>query len=340
MSSEIDHSLTTSVLPDAETEQLQLRLKKLESQLKAQQTRNARYREQAEETFRSVRSAILSLEDDVADELEEFKAAVIDFCERRSNRNLDAMRLSSLLLRAYQAISREPQVPNWLYRHPPRPWTPEPQKQAVQNEFEEELSTERDEFEREERMFAEEEARLWRGGEIQPETSSEVFHQLRAVYIRLARAVHPDKFKEHSQREAATAFMKRVNAAYSRRDGKALFDLEKELKSSALSVPEGKSSRANEISARIAILTEQLSQLKDEMKQLRETQRGRILKSFEKVKKSGISIVEFAAPHLPQLKREMREIAIRLSALNRNEVTQRDFLDWFERRYPPSFIDI
>jgi hypothetical protein len=323
-------------------EEQKVRIKKLESQIKAQQKSNQKFRTKAQETLRIIQSSIKEQTATVLVELESLQVGIVLFSEDESNSDEDSSLLLEVLKDIYETIDQKPLLPEWCSFNPARPWgkpivrdLEKENRISVSNERQRVVEKRQEKIDRiaeNRRRRAENEKKLW-SGEISSSSGGESsLRTLRAAYIRLARAVHPDKVEDPAKRELATAFMKRVNSAYSSGDAKALFELERELVLNPLG-EEKALEQTNELEERVSLLTRQLESLKKELRLLKRSKLGETVESYERALKQGFDVIEFAAPHLPKIKREVSDIRKRLSEARKEKGKIKSFFSWLKRHY-------
>lgn len=114
--------------------------------------------------------------------------------------------------------------------------------------------------------------------------------QLRHTFLRLAEVFHPDKVTDSETQSKHTEIMKELNRAYSDGDFARLLEIEKSLSEgeSIQSQTDDLDILCKQLKHENELLKEQYELLKSELRQVRNTPEGRIVKEYRRAVREGI----------------------------------------------------
>ncbi len=132
----------------------------------------------------------------------------------------------------------------------------------------------------------------------EPETGKidrEEARKIRQTFLRLASVFHPDKLPDESKKADYEEVMKEVNAAYQRGDLARLLEIEKQYNVGEiidLTNVDDLTIRCRQLDRENELLKEQQVSIQKEMKEMKKSQPGQMLKEYQTLKKQGIEPIE------------------------------------------------
>jgi hypothetical protein len=354
------NSYTLSVESSVEgiRKQLEKRIKKLRSQVKSQQKKNEDYRLSAKEIGEKKLRSYTESREQLLSTLNSVREQVIAASANKSFPNEIISELIQMLDGAYLQNGVDPHFPEYFSFSPPRPWgkkidkssskTSDQEKAFFEEMFakggigEEMFGEEEDEDDdlfseamKSQRKKFEEEAKLWRGEE-RGRPKGESATELRKLFISLARRVHPDTISDPNKRRAADEFMKRVNEAYRRGDVHQMLELQSDLENEVFitttSTNFGGDIFSIELQKQVDLLTNQLAELKADLKKLKKTDLGKSLSSEVRMQKKGFITEDYQTVMLREMEEELSELNAKLSQTLSNKITPKIFTKWFHSK--------
>jgi predicted nucleic acid-binding Zn-ribbon protein len=132
----------------------------------------------------------------------------------------------------------------------------------------------------------------------EPETGKidrEETRKIRQTFLRLASVFHPDKLPDESKKANYEEVMKEINAAYQRGDLARLLEIEKQYDVGEiidLTNADDLTIRCRQLDRENELLKEQQVSIQKEMKEMKKSQPGQMLKEYQTLKKQGIEPIE------------------------------------------------
>lgn len=117
---------------------------------------------------------------------------------------------------------------------------------------------------------------------------------MRKLFLKLADRFHPDKIADPQKHQHYTEIMKEVNIAYKSGDFARLLEIEKR-SDEELEIETSENDRdrqCKQLEQEIRILEQQYEQLKDQVRQARNTPQGMMVKEYRKAQREGTDLVE------------------------------------------------
>ncbi|MDJ0552968.1 MAG: J domain-containing protein [Microcoleaceae cyanobacterium MO_207.B10] len=153
---------------------------------------------------------------------------------------------------------------------------------------EEEQSTESDFFGREP-GFDEDYKQIYEQENI---SQSRPNRDLRKLFLKLADKFHPDKASDDESRVYYTEIMKEINIAYKGGDLARLLEIEKEENHEKVKFfPNDINKECERLEIEINLLSQQYEQIKAEVREVRNTPQGNMVKHYRKAKRSGENLM-------------------------------------------------
>jgi predicted nucleic acid-binding Zn-ribbon protein len=119
--------------------------------------------------------------------------------------------------------------------------------------------------------------------------------KIRQTFLRLASVFHPDKLPDESKKADYEEVMKEVNAAYQRGDLARLLEIEKQYEVGEIidfTNADDLASRCKQLDRENELLKEQQVSIQKEMKEMKKSEPGQMLKEYQNLKKQGIEPIE------------------------------------------------
>ncbi len=132
----------------------------------------------------------------------------------------------------------------------------------------------------------------------EPETGKidrEEARKIRQTFLRLASVFHPDKLPDEAKKADYEEVMKEINAAYQRGDLARLLEIEKQYDVGEiidLTNADDLTIRCKQLDRENELLKEQQVSIQKEMKEMKKSQPGQMLKEYQTLKKQGIEPIE------------------------------------------------
>jgi len=116
---------------------------------------------------------------------------------------------------------------------------------------------------------------------------------LRKIFLKLADKFHPDKATEDETRILYTEIMKEINIAYKNGDLARLLEIEREKNQETLNFNNNDSEKECErLGKEIELLSQQYEQVKAELREVKNTPQGNMVKQYRKAKKNGEDFIK------------------------------------------------
>lgn len=132
----------------------------------------------------------------------------------------------------------------------------------------------------------------------EPETGKidrEETRKIRQTFLRLASVFHPDKLPDEAKKVQYEEVMKEVNAAYQRGDLARLLEIEKQYDVGEiidLTNADDLTIRCKQLDRENELLKEQQVAIQKEMREMKKSQPGLMLKEYQTLKKQGVEPIE------------------------------------------------
>lgn len=126
-------------------------------------------------------------------------------------------------------------------------------------------------------------------------TASRPSRDIRKLFLKLADRFHPDRVSDKETREHYTEIMKEINIAYKSGDLARLLEIERQSNTEVeqVDLSQNDQERAcQQVEIEIKLLTEQYEQLKAQLRQVRNTPAGQIVKQYRQAKRAGEDLIE------------------------------------------------
>ncbi|MGD1713687.1 hypothetical protein [Dapis sp. BLCC M172] len=116
---------------------------------------------------------------------------------------------------------------------------------------------------------------------------------LRKIFLKLADKFHPDKATDDETRILYTEIMKEINIAYKSGDLARLLEIEREKNQEKVNFHQNDSEKECErLGKEIELLSQQYQQVKAELREVKNTPQGNMVKQYRKAKKNGEDLME------------------------------------------------
>jgi predicted nucleic acid-binding Zn-ribbon protein len=119
--------------------------------------------------------------------------------------------------------------------------------------------------------------------------------KIRQTFLRLAAVFHPDKLPDESKKADYEEVMKEVNAAYQRGDLARLLEIEKQYEVGEIidfTNADDLTSRCKQLDRENELLKEQQVAIQKEMREMKKSEPGQMLKEYQTLKKQGVEPIE------------------------------------------------
>ena len=119
--------------------------------------------------------------------------------------------------------------------------------------------------------------------------------KIRHVFLRLAAVFHPDKLPDESKKADYEEIMKEINAAYQRGDLARLLEIEKQYDIGEiidLTNADDLTIRCRQLDRENELLKEQQVTIQREMREMKQSEPGQMLKEYQKLRKQGVEPIE------------------------------------------------
>ncbi|NES71937.1 MAG: J domain-containing protein, partial [Okeania sp. SIO2D1] len=120
---------------------------------------------------------------------------------------------------------------------------------------------------------------------------------IRKLFLKLAAKFHPDKADDDHAKEHHTEIMKEINVAYKNGDFARLMEIERHIQTGNtdnISAENGPERACQQLEKEIAVLNQQLEQLKEELREVKTTPEGEMVKLYRKTEREGENFVDLA----------------------------------------------
>jgi hypothetical protein len=152
--------------------------------------------------------------------------------------------------------------------------------------------------------------------------------KIRQTFLRLAAVFHPDKLPDESKKADYEEVMKEVNAAYQRGDLARLLEIEKQYNVGEiidLTNTDDLTSRCRQLDRENELLKEQQISIQKEMKEMKKSQPGQMLKEYQQLKKQGIEPIEELMAEAENNLENMQIIHAFVQSFSEKEITVEKF---------------
>ncbi len=116
---------------------------------------------------------------------------------------------------------------------------------------------------------------------------------LRKIFLTLADKFHPDKASDNETRFLYTEIMKEINIAYKSGDLARLLEIERDKNQETVRFYQNDSEKESErLGKEIELLSQQYEQIKAELREVKNTPQGNMVKQYRKAKRKGENLME------------------------------------------------
>jgi predicted nuclease with TOPRIM domain len=162
-----------------------------------------------------------------------------------------------------------------------------------------------------------------------PQVDPDELKKIRKIFLKLANVFHPDKMLDDDDREYRTEIMKEINQAYKAGDLAKLLAIEKKHDMGETIDRDNENDlvrRCAQIEQENEVLNSQFANLKEEVRQTKNTQEGAIVTEYKKMTKHGLDpIGEMMAETESQIK-IITEMYQFVANFRDRKITVKDFL--------------
>ncbi|NEN91088.1 MAG: molecular chaperone DnaJ [Okeania sp. SIO3H1] len=116
---------------------------------------------------------------------------------------------------------------------------------------------------------------------------------LRKIFLKLADKFHPDKARDNETRVFYTEIMKEINIAYQSGDLARLLEIEKDKNQEKVKFSQNDGEKeCEQLEKEIELLSLQYEQVKSELREVKKTPQGNMVKQYRKAKRQGENLME------------------------------------------------
>ncbi|NEO52439.1 MAG: J domain-containing protein [Okeania sp. SIO3B5] len=116
---------------------------------------------------------------------------------------------------------------------------------------------------------------------------------LRKIFLKLADKFHPDKASDNETRIFYTEIMKEINIAYQSGDLARLLEIERDKNQENVKFSQNDSEKeCEQLEKEIELLSQQYEQVKLELREVKKTPQGNMVKQYRKAKRQGENLME------------------------------------------------
>ncbi|MGK7923132.1 MAG: hypothetical protein AB4080_24345 [Trichodesmium sp.] len=116
---------------------------------------------------------------------------------------------------------------------------------------------------------------------------------LRKIFLKLADKFHPDKAVDSESRILYTEIMKEINIAYKSGDLARLLEIDREKNKETVKFHQNDSEKECErLEIEIQLLSQQYEQIKAELREVKKTPQGNMVKQYRKAKRNGEDLIK------------------------------------------------
>ncbi|RMH73878.1 MAG: J domain-containing protein [Cyanobacteria bacterium J007] len=159
---------------------------------------------------------------------------------------------------------------------------------------------------------------------------------MRKLFLKLADRFHPDKIADPEKREHYTEIMKEVNIAYKSGDFARLLEIEQqsEYEQKIETSQNDRDRQCKQLEHDLKILERQYEQLKDQVRETRNTPQGMMVKEYRKAKREGMDLVEASLEQFKAELESLEQIRDFVKDFRDRKITLKEFLCGPSRRQP------
>ena len=116
---------------------------------------------------------------------------------------------------------------------------------------------------------------------------------LRKVFLKLADKFHPDKATDHETRIIYTEIMKEINVAYKSGDLARLLEIERDKNQEIIKFYKNdREKECERLGKEIELLSQQYEQIKAELREVKNTPQGNMVKQYRKAERNGEDLIK------------------------------------------------
>ncbi len=178
-------------------------------------------------------------------------------------------------------------------------------------------------------FFNDDDESQWGGHSPFEETHSpRPSRDMRKLFLKLADRFHPDKSADSEKREQYTEIMKEVNIAYKNGDFARLLEIEQqsEREVDIETAQNDRDRQCKQLEQDIKILERQYEQLKDQVRQARNTPQGMMVKEYRKAQREGTDLVEESLEEFEEELASLEELRDFIKDFRDKKITIKEFL--------------
>lgn len=156
--------------------------------------------------------------------------------------------------------------------------------------------------------------------------------QMRRTFLRLAEVFHPDKVNNQENQEHYTEVMKEINRAYEEGDLARLLEIERQYQvGQSIDLANASSSEIERQCDRLEqdnqLLENQYENLKSELRWMRATPEGEMVKSYRAIKKEGLNPIDYMVADAKRHIEELANVRTFVKDFRDKKITIKEFLD-------------
>ncbi len=150
---------------------------------------------------------------------------------------------------------------------------------------------------------------------------------LRKIFLKLADKFHPDKATEHETRILYTEIMKEINVAYQSGDLARLLEIEREKNQETVNFYQNDSEKECErLGKEIELLSQQYEQVKAELREVKNTPQGNMVKQYRKAKRKGEDLMEIMLEKVEFELRSLKKLRDFVKDFKNKKITLQEFV--------------
>ncbi|MDJ0515109.1 MAG: J domain-containing protein [Trichodesmium sp. MO_231.B1] len=150
---------------------------------------------------------------------------------------------------------------------------------------------------------------------------------LRKIFLKLADKFHPDKATEHETRILYTEIMKEINVAYQSGDLARLLEIERDKNQEIVNFYQNDSEKECErLGKEIELLSQQYEQVKAELREVKNTPQGNMVKQYRKAKRKGEDLMEIMLEEVEFELRSLKKLRDFVKNFKNKKITLQEFV--------------
>ena len=150
---------------------------------------------------------------------------------------------------------------------------------------------------------------------------------IRKLFLKLADKFHPDKARDDQSRAYYTEIMKEINIAYKNGDLARLLEIEMDKNQEQVQFyPNDTEKECERLEIEIRLLNQQYEQIKAEVREVRNTPQGNMVKHYRKAKRSGNNLTEMLVEDAELELNSISRLRDFIKAFQQKKITLQEFL--------------